>query len=140
MFNATDVADISKCLLPVSDLKEIKASAFLGCRKLTTIDIRAYENLETIGESVFGECLNLQDVYMAPNIKKLPNYAFFVGYYDEITSSGGYYSCLQYVDLANIAEIGDYCFGSVNLKDDTAGSGTKQYVIWPCCRRSIFPM
>ena len=137
MFNATDVADISKCLLPVSDLKEIKASAFLGCRKLTTIDIRAYENLETIGESVFGECLNLQDVYMAPNIKKLPNYAFFVGYYDEITSSGGYYSCLQYVDLANIAEIGDYCFGSVNLKDDTAGSGTKQYVIWPSVLQAI---
>ena len=132
-----DVADISKCLLPVSDLKEIKASAFLGCRKLTTIDIRAYENLETIGESVFGECPNLQDVYMAPNIKKLPNYAFFVGYYDEITSSGGYYSCLQYVDLANIAEIGDYCFGSVNLKDDTAGSGTKQYVIWPSVLQAI---
>ena len=74
---------------------------------------------------------------MAPNIKKLPNYAFFVGYYDEITSSGGYYSCLQYVDLANIAEIGDYCFGSVNLKDDTAGSGTKQYVIWPSVLQAI---
>lgn len=62
---------------------------------------------------------------------------FFVGYYDEITSSGGYYSCLQYVDLANIAEIGDYCFGSVNLKDDTAGSGTKQYVIWPSVLQAI---
>ena len=114
MFNASDVENISKCLLPAKDLKEIKEGAFLGCQELTSVDLRAYDQMETMGEGVFSECFNLISFYAAPKLKKLPKYAFFTGFYDRVTSTSGYKSNLQYVDLGNITELEDYCFASVN--------------------------
>lgn len=137
MFNATSVSDISKCLLPVADLKEIKEQAFLGCMWLNTVDLRPYTQLDTLGEGVFAECFTLKSAYMAPQLTKLPNYTFFTGFYSKITSSAGYASTLQYVDLGNITELGEYCFASVNLQSDIEGSGTPQNVIWPAEMQAI---
>ena len=137
MFNAARVSDISKCLLPVADLKEIKEQAFLGCMWLNTVDLRPYTQLDTLGEGVFAECFTLKSAYMAPQLTKLPNHTFFTGFYSKITSSAGYASTLQYVDLGNITELGEYCFASVNLQSDTEGSGTPQNVIWPANMQAI---
>lgn len=137
MFNAARVSDISKCLLPVADLKEIKEQAFLGCMWLNTVDLRPYTQLDTLGEGVFAECFTLKSAYMAPQLTKLPNHTFFTGFYSKITSSAGYASTLQYVDLGNITELGEYCFASVNLQSDTEGSGTPQNVIWPAEMQAI---
>lgn len=112
----TDIKEIDGCsnltklqevLLP-STVTTIKESAFLGCKKLSSINL---SNVISIEKGAFAACGSLKTLDL-PNAKELGEYAFYAST-DLGTSSYNYYrngEGLQSVNIPLVEKINKACF------------------------------